>query len=92
MDRRPPVIDMTPDGSFRAPPRGMPLSTKLVIGGVLVAAACASFAVAALAIWVVSLVLPVAIIAGAVAWIAWKVKLSQARSGAVQPFGPRRNL
>ena len=71
MDRNPPVIDMTLDGAFRTPPRvaaGTPLSFKLLVGAVLVAVMAGAIAVAALAIWVVSLLLPVLIIAAGVAW------------------------
>ena len=93
MTRRPPTIDLRPDGSFRAPPRlGLPFTTKLVIGGVLVAAICMSIALAAVALWVVSMVLPVIIIAGAVAWAAmryrrWQLLRSQ-RDGLFHPLDP----
>lgn len=74
---------MLPDGTFRAAPRpgrvGVPLSTKLMIGGVLAAALATSFAVAAAAIWVLSMLLPVIVIGGAVAWGA--LKWRQWRSG-----------
>ena len=88
MNRIPPTIDMSPDGTFRAPPRPqrLPFSTKLAVGGVLVAALGASLAVAFLAIWVVSLILPVVIIAGGVAWAAmkyrrWQLLRSQGHGG-----------
>ncbi len=83
MDRIPPTIDMLPDGTFRAPPRPprLPFSTKLALGGILVAILGASLAVAFLAIWVVSLILPVVIIAGGVAYLAMKYRRWQLLRG-----------
>ncbi len=83
MDRPPPVIDMLPDGSFRVPPRRpmVPLSAKLLIGAVLMTALAASVAIAALAIWVVSLVLPVIIIGGAFIWAMAKFRHWQSLRG-----------
>lgn len=74
MERRPPTIDLLPDGSFRPapPPLRIPFSYKLAIGGVVVAALAVSVAVAAAAIWVLSMLLPVIIVAVAVAWGAMR--------------------
>ena len=73
------------------PPYGrrpvVPLSAKLMIGGIVVAAVAVSIAIAALAIWVVSLVLPVVIIAVAVAWAAMKFRRWQLFRG--QPLSTR---
>ena len=76
MNRVPPTIEMLPDGSFRVPPRRplAPFSAKVMLGALLVAAVALSVAMAVLAIWVVSLVLPVIIIAGAVAWAMYKFR------------------
>ena len=94
MNRIPPTLDMRPDGTFRTPPRpmGLPLSTKLLVGGVLVAIGGLSLAVAFLAIWVVSLILPVVIIAGGIAWAALKWKQWQVRRAPGGPVqrGPSR--
>ena len=65
MNDRPPTLDMRLDGSFRTPPRaGLPLSFKLMMGGVLLALTAGAVAFAALAIWVMSMVLPVLLVAG----------------------------
>ncbi len=90
MNREPPIIDMRPDGTFLPPPGRrpvVPMSAKLMLGGILVAALGISVAIAALAIWVVSLVLPVIIIAAAVAWAAMKFRRWQSFRG--QPLAPR---
>lgn len=90
--RTPPVIDMTPDGRFREPLRpgaapGVPASVKLLIGAVLVAVLAGTAAVAALALWVVSMLLPVLLIAAGVAWATFKYR--QWRGGSL---GSQRNL
>lgn len=86
MDRIPPTLDMTPDGTFRTPPRvgggaRAPLSFKLLFGAVIVAVLAGAAALAALALWVVSLLLPVIIIALGVAWGTYKYR--QWRRGSI---------
>lgn len=93
--RIPPVIDMTPDGRFREPVRQrlgagtggrVPASFKLLIGAAVVAILAGTAAIAALALWVMSMLLPVMVVAGGVAYAAFKYR--QWRSGAV----PRQSL
>ena len=94
MIRRPPTIDMLPDGSFHTQPRWVlvPFSTKLMLGAALVAVLAVSIAAAALPIWVVSLVLPVIVIAGVVAWAMYRYQRWQSRRGQrdVVPRHPGR--
>ena len=69
MTNRPPTLDMRLDGSFRTPPPvGVPLSVKLMLGGIVVALGAGAIAFAALALWVLSMALPVIIVAGLFAW------------------------
>ena len=69
MNDRPPTLDMRLDGSFRTPPRaGLPLSFKLMMGGILIALTAGAVAFAALAVWVMSMVLPVLLVAGLFTW------------------------
>lgn len=77
MNRIPPVIDMAPDGTFRTKPSGMraPLSFKLLLGATIVAVLAGAAAVAALALWVAALLLPVVVVAAAVAWVAYKYRV-----------------
>lgn len=84
MTHIPPTLDMRLDGSFRTPPqpRGLPLSFKLMVGAILVALVAAAIAIAALALWVFSMVLPVVILAGAVAWATVKFRRWQLLRGA----------
>ena len=76
MNRIPPVIDMAPDGTFRTKPPGMraPLSFKLLLGATIVAVLAGAAAVAALALWIAALLLPVVVIAAVVAWGAYKYR------------------
>ena len=80
---------MRPDGSFMAlERRTAPLSLKVMIGAVLVAVVAGAMAFAALALWVFSMVLPVLIGAGLVAWGTMKFRRWQAgrRGGTLRPL------
>jgi Flp pilus assembly protein TadB len=90
--RRPPVIDMTPEGEFRdpTPPRAAgPLDRALArIGaaGMLVAFVAGGLVLAGLAILAISVLLPVAILAGAVgaASLWWRMRRAR-RDGTARP-------
>ena len=83
MNRIPPTLDMTPDGAFRRPPQMAPtLSLKLLVGGVLVAMIAGGIAVAAIALWLLSMVLPVLILAGVGVWGLFKYRQWQLLRGA----------
>ena len=81
-NRAPPVLDMAPDGTFRTRPSGRtkpsglraPLSFKLLLGATIVAVLAGAFAIAALALWVAALLLPVVVIAAGVAFAAYKYR------------------
>ncbi len=85
MNRIPPTLDMTPDGAFRRPPQMAPtISLKLLVGAVLVTLVAGGIAVAAIALWLLSMVLPVLILAGVAAWGMIKYRQWQSVRG-----GPR---
>ncbi len=74
---------MTPDGRFPEPARPRPTfgtatrvpgSFKLLIGAVVVAFLAGTAAVAALALWIVSMLLPVVLVAGGVAYATFKYR------------------
>ncbi len=74
---------MTPDGRFPEPARQRPAfgtaarvpgSFKLLVGAVVVALLAGTAAVAALALWIVSMLLPVMLIAGGVAYATFKYR------------------
>lgn len=83
MNHMPPTLDMRLDGSFRTPPRaGAPLSFKLMLGGLVVALGAGAIAFAALALWVLSMALPVIIVAGVFAWCMMRFRRWQAMRAA----------
>jgi uncharacterized membrane protein len=78
----PRLLDMTPDGKFRPPqPKrgGLPLSTQIMIGAVLVAVIAGGLAVAAVFLWLAAALIPVALVAGLVGYLVIRFKIWQAR-------------
>jgi hypothetical protein len=67
-------IHMTADGDFVDLPRA-PLSARIFRAAVLIAVIAAGLAIAALALWFALILIPVALLAGAVAWAAWRWRL-----------------
>lgn len=95
--RRPPVIDMTPEGEFRdaapvAPPAGTldRILARLGAFGILVAAGSAGLLLAGLALLAIGILLPLAILAGTVgaASLWWRARRAR-QSGAPQGQGIR---
>ena len=83
---------MTPDGAFRAPPRpvsGVPLSFKLLVGAGLVAVLAGAASIALFALTVLSFLLPVVIIAAAVAYGTFRYRQWRASFGRQQDVVPR---
>lgn len=94
MNRRSPIIDMRPDGTFREATHTtgtMLLTTKIALGAMVVAVAGAGLLAAAVIAWFVSLILPAIIVAGGVAYVAWKLRGWQLRRGPAGG-GPVRRL
>ena len=75
-DRLPPELDMLPDGTFR--PRQPPIAARVFRWAVIIALLAAGLAVAALALWFALLLIPVAIGAGLIAWLAFRYQLWRA--------------
>ncbi len=75
------TLDMMPDGRFRtsqAPARPRWLLRVGVVAA-LVAVAGVGLIGAVLAVWLVSMLIPVVVVAGLVAWMAFRVQLWRAR-------------
>ncbi len=90
--RRPPVLDMTPDGGFREAPRPPVGATWLdralmKVGGVAVLAAliAGGLVLAASAVVILGLLIPVLLVAGAVGFgsLWWRVRRARRSGGAV---------
>jgi hypothetical protein len=75
---------MTPDGEFVTQPVPDPhgaglWAVRLGLGAALVAAIAGAVAVAALVLWVASVMIPVALIAGVVAYAAFRFQVWRAQ-------------
>lgn len=65
------ILDMTLDGEVRPPPSA-PVMGGVLRAAILIAVLAGVCAVAALALWFALLLIPVALGAAAVAWLAWR--------------------
>lgn len=92
-ERSRPAVDMTPDGRFLPPPRP-PMNLRIGGIAVVVAVLAVGLGVAALALWFALILLPIAVGAAAVAWLAFRLQIWRARGGGLfgrHPGGfPRR--
>lgn len=93
--RRPVVLDMTPEGEFRDPPPARGLDRFLGrFGGIaaMVAGVAGLLVVAALAFAALAVLIPVAVVAGLVAWgtLRWRLWRLR-RQGGVPPAGQGRS-
>jgi hypothetical protein len=81
-NNRRPVLDMTPDGGFRAP-TGPTLSTRIIGLAVLVAVVAGAVAFAAFALWIALLLVPVFLLAVliAVGTLRFRIWQAQRRRG-----------
>ena len=90
-----PQIDMTPDGEFieirrQATMQGtLPLSSKVVVFGVVAAVLAGAFAIAALALWLALTLIPIAIAGAAIAYGAFRVQSWWARRRSLGGGGHR---
>ena len=73
-DRYPPQLDMLPDGTFRTPPKP-PIATRIFVWAVVIAVLTGALATAAFALWIALLLLPVALGAAVIAWLAFRFQL-----------------
>ncbi len=74
---------MLPDGSFRQPARP-PILTRIFLWAVVIAVIAGGLAAAAFALWLALILVPVALLAGAIAWLAFRFQLWRARNAATQ--------
>ena len=75
-DRLPPELDMLPDGSVR--PTQPSIAVRVFRWALIVALLAGALAVAAVALWFALLLIPVAIGAGLIAWLAFRYQLWRA--------------
>jgi hypothetical protein len=75
------TIDMTPAGDVLPRPVQIGWATRVGVIAALVAVAALVASVAAIFLWLASILLPVALIAGAVAYAAFKLQLWRIKAG-----------
>jgi fatty acid desaturase len=81
--RSPPELDLLPDGSFR--PRRPPVAARIFAWAIVIAVVAGALAVAALALWFALLLIPVVLVAGAIAWLAFRYQLWRAGQRSWRP-------
>jgi len=76
------IIDMTPDGEFvvpqNAPPPRNAWAVRLGVSAAMIAAVAGALAVAAVFLWLASILIPVAVVAGLVAYGAFRFQIWRA--------------
>jgi hypothetical protein len=80
-DRMPPELDLLPDGSFRQPPR-QPIAARIFAWALVIAAVAGALAVAAFALWIALILIPVVLVAGLIAWLAFRYQMWRVRTRA----------
>lgn len=93
-DRPPVTIDMTPDGGFRPAPAHIPAwQLRLGVGAAVIAVAAAAVVAAAVFLWLATILIPVAIVAGLVAYAMFRIqtaRIGRARMAANQQPARKR--
>ena len=69
--RFPPMIEMSVDGRF-IDPRRISWPTRIAGVAIMIAVVAGAIGIAAIALWMATLLIPLAVLAGCVAWIAYK--------------------
>jgi hypothetical protein len=72
-ERRPPELDLLPDGSFA--PRRPSLAARVFRWALVIAVLAVALALAAFMLWFALVLIPVAIVAGLIAWLAFRYQL-----------------
>ena len=80
--RRPPELDMTIDGEFVSPPVA-PFASRVLMWAMVVAIITGAISLAAFALWLALMILPVAIAAAVVAWAMFRYRLWRAQQATV---------
>lgn len=91
-DRRPPELEMTIEGEFVSPPTPpiTPISSRILLWAIVVAVVAGALCLAAFALWLALLILPVALGAGVVAWGMYRYRLWRAQKSLGGQRDPRR--
>jgi uncharacterized membrane-anchored protein len=76
--RHPPELDMTIDGEFVVPPKP-PISSRILMTAIVIAIMAGALSLAAFALWIALIILPVAFAAGVVAWAMFRYRVWRAQ-------------
>jgi hypothetical protein len=76
--RRPPELDMTIEGEFVSPPTP-PIASRILMWAVVIAIIAGGLSLAAFALWLALLILPVALGAGIIAWAMFRYRMWRAQ-------------
>lgn len=76
--RRAPELEMTIDGKFVSPPTA-PLSTRIMMWAIIVAVVAGALSIAAFALWLALIILPVVFVASLVAWAMFRYRVWRAQ-------------
>ena len=87
--RRPPELEMNIEGEFVSPPTA-PISSRILLGAIVVAVLAGALVLAAFALWLALLILPVAVGAGIVAWAMYRYRVWRIQKSLGGRRGPRR--
>jgi fatty acid desaturase len=84
----PPEIELLPDGSYR--PRRPPIAARIFAWAAVVAVVAIALMVASFALWFALILIPVVVVAGAIAWLAFRYQVWRAgASGRRDGWPPR---
>jgi hypothetical protein len=88
--RRPPELEMTIDGEFVSPPTppAAPIVSRIFVWAVVLAVFAGALSLAAFALWIALLILPVAVGAAVVAWAMFRYRIWRAQ----RAMGAQRNV
>ncbi len=84
---RPPELDMTVNGEFVSPPVP-PVSSRLLMWAIVIAVIAGGLSLAAFALWLALLILPVAFGAAAVTYVVFRYRVWRAQ----RAVGIQRNV
>jgi hypothetical protein len=80
--RRPPELDMTLEGEFVSPPTA-PVSSRILAWAIVIAVMAGALSLAAFALWIALLILPVAFGAAIVAYAIFRYRVWRAQRPVV---------
>jgi hypothetical protein len=86
-DRRPPELEMTVNGEFVSPPTA-PITSRIFMWAIVIAVLAGALSLAAFALWIALIILPVAFAAAVVAWAMFRYRVWQAQ----RAMGAQRDL